>query len=319
MAASASGSSAPFEPGIYCADTAIASLDLAHELLSHREWGDPVSHTSSRTLWSTELPRMGSDIADGDQRPIRSVRSEGRVRGVSPEIVRRLLQDVEFHRFLSAEYRWLEEVIVPQELWVVRQSVALEVPHIARREFASVCLHNELAGGSKLLIEQSVGLDDWPTPEAGVVRAYKYLAVAMHPVLRSQQQLGVGSVSSSSGGSNATASSDDAGDEASISFNSHHSADKDRHSVVNIVTVMQCDLGGVPAKFTENYALEAVELTHAINNFLAQSTWPATHKRLSAEGPRLPPRRQPRSPKVPREGSSPQSPADGLADRKSVV
>jgi len=283
---------------VECVDLAVASLDGAHKLLDRSAWGDAVSMTESRTLWSMELPRAG--LPDGQL--VRSVRLEAVVSGVDPEVLRRLLQDYEFWQTLSADDRWLEQVIVRDKLWVLRQSVCLDVPHIRPREFTTICGHAELASGAKLLIEQSTSREEWPPPLPLALRGYRYLAIALHPVATLPAvgtatvppgPIGEG-VGAPVGGSSASAHPSAPAAHASHAGagSSPGAASGSASSVcdaVRIVSVLQCDLGPIAERFTDAYALESSELTDVIRAFIARPEWPTIRQRLLEQGPRLPP------------------------------
>jgi len=241
-----------------CTDAALEALNDSNELLKSDGWGSAVSVQPSRTLWSAELPRQRSSCC------VLSVRSKGRIRGPSAELLRKVLVDAEFHEYFSPEPRVLEHVVVPKELWVVRQSIVVGVPHILPREFVCICGQADLPGDGKLLIEQSIEDETWPQSE-GSVRGYRFLAVALHPVTPDID------VESATDGM----SVNDGGDE---------------QHWVDVELALQLDLGLQGGRFTENCALEASELISSLSSFLSLPSWPAVRRRLEQEGPRPPAR-----------------------------
>lgn len=271
-----------------CTDAALEALNYSNELLKSDGWGAAVSVQPSRTLWSAELPRQRSSCC------VQSVRSKGRIRGPSAELLRKVLVDAEFHEYFSPEPRVLDHVVVPKELWVVRQvsagadpslrqlmpdrlgsrmrnpfvrvsqSIVVGVPHILPREFVCICGQADLPGDGKLLIEQSIEDETWPQSEDSV-RGYRFLAVALHPITRDID------VESATDGM----SVNDGGDE---------------QHWVDVELALQLDLGLQGGRFTENCAFEASELISSLSSFLSLPSWPAVRRRLEQEGPRPPAR-----------------------------
>lgn len=161
------------------------------------------------------------------------------------------------------------QVIVPDQLWVISETVLEDVPNIQRRELLSICTHAEQPDGGMLVIERSIDHHAWPARPARGVRGWQFVATSITP----------GASAPPSSSSSAPFAGAEAGDGAE---------QPDAESVV-LERVVQVDLGNVSARFTNEYALEAADIVSGLTSYLALPTWPDERTRLqAASGPMLP-------------------------------
>jgi len=262
------------------AELALETLADARALLNPDTWDTPpTSLQPFRTIWSaSRKPANGGDLSlQGDEKEVPTVRCTGRVRGGSPRLLAELLMDERFHAFRH-EQRFLQEVIVPNQLWVLGELVLWDVPNIQEREFCCVSTHAEQADGAILVIERSIEHEAWPRRPSSV-RGWRCLAILLSMVTPSSTQ-------SSSALSESAQGGDQHNDALRVLTDGEPACEGD----VDVAVVLQVDLGNIAEHFTGEYALEQVDLMTAIDKYTSTPGWPAERKRLMSEGPRLPAR-----------------------------
>ena len=282
------------EAAICCAELALSAMQDARALLDESAWPKPpVSLQPQRTVWAEVLPPAPgpSDGSGGGSREsVYSVRSVGRVRGESIDILTALIMDDGFRRW-NSEQRSLAQMVVPEQLWTVHATALMSVPNIQARDLVYVCAHAEEPDGRRLIIERSVRHPSWP-PQPAAVRAWRFFAVQLSPVGSTILPL------------------------QPVGRHSKDALPPIMEQEVELCLVLQLDLGDLTERFTSQFALESAELINAISTYISHPGWEVERKRLEAEGSRLP---APRRIEVPSRGASRKSSADahGRSPRSS--
>lgn len=247
------------DPSIHCADLALGSIEDARELLSPETWASeaPVSIQDGRTVWSAprQLAHHGDNSSRGGQgNLVQTVRSVGRVRGASAGLLSSVLMDDDFRSWHSGNRsaRALAGIIVPEQLWVVHErEMVAAVPSIQSRDCVYICTRAEQPDGAWLLIERSTDHDVWQK-EPDAVRAWRFLAVSLHPLPRTS------------------------------------AAEPQDEPEVEVSMILQVDLGDLSEHFTSMYSLEQADLVPSIQSYIRRPQWAADSARLLADGPLLP-------------------------------